>query len=503
MNIPKKLYNYVLVLFVITLLLRCVLVTYYNNNIGGIETNVVYGIQRILLGQPLYQDPSSGAYAVMQYTPLYYYTAAGTAKCTSISGLDVQSIYTLCRILTLLFNLLTVLVAAAVIRTWGFDQKTALIAATPVLIILTTHYFLRGDSLHLLFFVCSVYAYIQYNSRLQIKHLVLAALFSAACVMAKQSGILVCGVIGLSMLMQRRFLNAALYALVTVGCAAAIALLCTSGAWLPFYQNAYLGLKNGTDLSFLYNIFISQFYYELIPCYALAGLTAYLAMRKIQDSTFRILATGIVLAWLFAVITGLKIGSSNNYFVEFLTLLIIALPYLLQSAASAQVPTRSFGYSVSIRRFAGFALFVLLTSKTMGLFTSVYIDKSIKNNKQQYLSDKALYDYFTHDLHTLPGEHILFTERNFLDNLFIEYSIMPTKDVVSETYLANATTFDYSGFTAGLNNGLVKYIVVDQKKKDFNRWYEQLPFMYIDERKFRLLADKSGYSIYIYNAIGL
>ncbi|MCW3121272.1 MAG: hypothetical protein JWQ38_764 [Flavipsychrobacter sp.] len=503
MTIPKKLYNYALVLFIITLLLRCVLITYYNNNMGGIETNVVYGIQRILLGQPLYQDPSSGTYAVIQYTPLYFFSSAGIAKVTGIHAPDVQSIYTLCRILTLVLNLLTILVAAAIIHTWSFTWRQSLIAATPILVILTTHYFLRGDSLHLLFFVSAVYAYILFSKQQQTKHLLLAALFSAACIMAKQSGVLVCGFIGLSLLMQRRFLNAVIYSAASLACAFIIAWLCTAGAWMPFYQNAYLGLKNGTDLSFLYNIFISQFFYELIPCYVLAGLVAYLAIRKIHDGTFRILSLGIVLAWLFAVITGLKIGSSNNYFVEFLTLLIIALPYLLQSDVAKQVLARPFGIAISTRSFAGFALFVVLTSKTMGLFTAVYIDRSIKNNKEQYLADKALYDYFIRNFHIRPGEHVLFTERNFLDNLFIDYSIMPTKDVVSETYLANAATFDYSAFTAGLNNGLVRYVVVDEKKKDFNRWYAELPFMKINEQKFKWVADKSGYSIYVYSTNGL
>jgi hypothetical protein len=497
MTVPRKLYSYTLVLFIITLLTRCVLITYYNNNMGGIETNVVYGIQRILLGQPLYRDPAAGTYAVIQYTPLHYYLAAAVAKLVGVEALNVKGIYTLCRILALEFNLLSVAVVAWIISIWGFTRRRSLLFATPVLIILTTHYFLRGDSLHLLFFASAFWAFIRYSRKQQLLNLMMAALLSGACVMSKQSGILVCGIIGLSLLMiHRRYWHLLIYSGVTFLCAAIIAWICIGGAWQEMYQNAYLGLKNGTDLSFLYRIFVSQFFIELVPCYFIGGIVVYTAVKKISDPVFRIVAVGIGISWLFAVITGLKIGSSNNYFMEFLVMLIIALPFLLESESAKQVLFSLFRYPVTIYRFACFALFVLVTSKTMGLVTAVYIDKSIENNKEQYTRDKALYDYFIHDLHLQHGEKILFTERNFLDNLFIDYAIMPTKDVVSETYLASATTYDYTAFSAGLNNGLVKYMVADAQKKDFNRWHEQLPFLLIDEHKFKWIEDRYGYAIY-------
>lgn len=497
MTVPKKLYSYTLVLFIITLLTRCVLLAYYDNNMGGIETNVVYGIQRILLGQPLYQDPAAGTYAVIQYSPLHYYLSAAVAKLAGLVALNVQGIYTLCRILALVFNLLTVAVVAAIIRIWGFRRGRLLLLATPVLIILTTHYFLRGDSLHLLFFASAFWAFIRYSQKQQLLFLLIAALFSAACIMSKQSGVLVCGIIGLSLLViYRRYWHLLIYSGSALFCVAIIAWICTGGAWQSLYRNAYLGLKNGTDLSFLYRIFVNRFFIELVPCYFIGGIVVYTAVKKIGDPVFRIVALGVGISWLFAVITGLKIGSSNNYFIEFLVMLIIALPYLLQSEFGKQLLFSPFRYPVTIYRFGCFALFVLVTSKTMGLVTAVYIDKSIKNNKEQYTRDKMLYDYFIQELHLQHDEKILFTERNFLDNLFIEYAIMPTKDVVSETYLAGATTYNYTAFAAGLNNGLVKYIVADAQKKDVNRWHEQLPFMLIDEHKFKWIGDRYGYAIY-------
>ena len=328
----------------------------------------------------------------------------------------------------------------------------------------------------------------------------MAALLSAFCIMVKQSGILVTGIIGFHLLFaERKYLIAALFTASAFIFAIAIAWWCIGGNWFVFYQNAYLGLKNGIDLSFLYNIFISQFYTELVPCYVLGGIIAWLALKNSTGKTFGILAVGAVLSWLFAVVTGLKIGSSNNYFIEFLVFIIISLPYLFENSGGGKVLFRLFGYTVTIHRFASVAFFILITSKTLGLFTTVFIDKRIKNESGEYAREKVLYEYFKNGLKIKDGEHILFAERNFLDNIFIEYAIMPTKDVVSQTYLCNPATFNYSAFISGMNNGLVKYIVTDEKKKDIKRWNNEIPFMLFDKNKFRLQADTAGYSVYVYS----
>ena len=93
----KNRYFYISGLFTINLILRLVLLGYYNNNFGGIEPNVIYGIQRLLLGQPLYQSPESGTFAIMQYTPLWYYLCSLLARLFNIDYINVQGIYIVSR----------------------------------------------------------------------------------------------------------------------------------------------------------------------------------------------------------------------------------------------------------------------------------------------------------------------------------------------------------------------------------------------------------------------
>lgn len=501
-TLPASLYKYIVVLFILTLGLRVLLISYYNNNLGGIEPNVVYGIQRLLLGQPLYQDPAAGAYGVMQYTPLYYHTVAASGKLIGLNGLDVQGVYALCRALALVFNLLTVGICALLIASWGYSRKQAAILAMPVLIMLTSHYYTRGDSMHLFLFTAAMYSYIRYITRGgKLLHLLLAALLAAACFMVKQSGILVIGIIGFCLLfINRLYAQVVVFSLATAVFGFLIALGLTHGDWHSMYLNAYLGLKNGIDLGFLLDMFTSQFFIDMVPCYALAGILVWLAIRRLHDAAYRILAAGAALSFLFAMVTGIKIGSSNNYLIECLLFVFTAMPYMLRHTA---VDARLFSIAklnVTYRGFALFACIVLISSKTMGFFTAVFIEKSIKNNAKEYAAEQQLMNYFTSELHLQPGEHIFFTERNFLDNLFLPYAILPNKDVANQVYSASPTTYDYSALTAGCNTGLIKYIVTDEKRNDINICHNALPFITFDTSKFQLVGMRYGYAVYGYGA---
>ncbi|MFI5196103.1 MAG: hypothetical protein ACHQD8_03365, partial [Chitinophagales bacterium] len=349
-----------------------------------------------------------------------------------------------------------------------------------------------------------IYSYILFSKNGGFRHILIAAFFSAGCIMVKQSGMLVAGIIGFCLLFaERKYLITLFYCLCTFCFAFLIAAVCIHGDWQAFYQNACLGLKNGTDISFLYLMFTSQYFLDMIPCYILGGIMVWLAVKKITDKEYRILAIGAALSFLFAVITGLKTGSSNNYFTEFLVFVIAALPFLLRNEQGAVILFRLFGLTVTIHRFTYIAFFILITSKTVGFFTAVYIEKGLKNNKAEYAKEKELYEYVRKNLTIKDGEYIFFTDRLFFDNIFMEYAIMPNKDVVRQVYATDHTTFDYSAFMAGMNTGMIKYIVTDENKKDINEWNRTIPFILFDKNKFRLLATCSGYSVYIYSPASL
>lgn len=497
----RRLTVFLFLFFTITLLLRLVLLGYYRPDYGGIDMNVIYGIQRMILGQPLYQDPQQPLYGVIQYTPLFYICCSYAGRLLGIDGLDVQSVYVIARSLALICNLMMLGIGALMLRSWYFSRQQALAFSLPLLMMLTTHYYQRGDSMHLFFFAASMYMLVLFIRSGAWYYILAAALCSACCIVSKQSGMLCAGIIGCYLLFaEPKIRYALLYGSGFLLFTLLLLQLCIHGNWSGLYANAWLGLKNGISLDFLYTIFISQFYYDLIPCYFLGGIIVYTAFRKSKDRQFRFLATGAGLSFLFAVVTGLKIGSSNNYFTEFLFFVLLALPWLLYRDFAQLFLFRIRNYKVTIRRYGFIALIILVASKTLGFFTSMYLERRLVSEPERYARDQQLFRYFRDQLHIRPGEYIYFNESSFLNNIFIGYSILPTKDVVSQVYRCNPDTYDYSRFTAAMNTGLVRYVVVPEGDYTINRFAEELAFVRFDPERFRPLASIAGYRVYRFAA---
>ncbi len=493
----NRLFYYVVVLFVLTLITRIVLITFHNANYGGLDMNVIYGVQRILNGEPLYQDPNLPSYAIMQYSPLHYYASAGLAKLLGIGGSDVQQIYMATRSLALLCNLVTVLLAAGIFRLWDLPRRQVLIYSLPVLMIVTMEYYTRGDSMHFMFFVAAMYAALRYLHDRKAGWLAVAALMAGCSIMSKQSGVLSVGIIGFYLLfIAREYLRAVIFGIGSLLAAAIVARICTGGDWLAFYQNAYLGLKNGIGWDWLYTIFTSQFYYDLILCYVVGGIIGYYAFKHVSDAKYRFVATGAVLSFLFALITGLKIGSGNNYFTEFIFFVLCGLPGLLASDFGRRRFLSLGKYSITVRRFASIAFFVLISSKTLGLVSSIYIERWVRDKREVYQGQQRLFSYFTDSMGLRKGEYIYFSKREFLDNIFMGYSLLPTKDVTNQVYSSNPGTYDYKSLIAGLNNGVITYIVTPEGDSSINAKDEEVPFVRFSDSNFAWVRNVEGYSIY-------
>lgn len=71
--------------------MRIDLLHVYYVDFGGLDPNVVYGTQRLLLGEPLYQNPEQSPYAIIQYMPIYYHLCAWLAAKLGIHALGGTS----------------------------------------------------------------------------------------------------------------------------------------------------------------------------------------------------------------------------------------------------------------------------------------------------------------------------------------------------------------------------------------------------------------------------
>src|SRR5687767_7872142 len=75
-------------------------------DLGGVENNVIYFIQRLITGESLYSNPSNPPYAIAQYGPIYYYVCAAIAKIFGVGADDVLNVFISSRVLSLICNVL-------------------------------------------------------------------------------------------------------------------------------------------------------------------------------------------------------------------------------------------------------------------------------------------------------------------------------------------------------------------------------------------------------------
>jgi hypothetical protein len=115
-----------------------------------------------------------------------------------------------------------------------------------------------------------------------------------------------------------------------------------------------------------------------------------------------------------------------------------------------------------------------------------------------YEDQQKLHAYFASNGMLKKGDYIYFSKRDFLDNIFIGYSLLPTKDVTRQVYRSNPGTYDYSALIEGMNKGFIKYIVTPTEDSSLNAKDEEVPFIHFSDSSFTRIADVAGHSIYQY-----
>ena len=78
------------------------------SNIGGIEPNVIYTLQKVLAGYHLYENPAVAPFPITQYSPMYYKIVVAFGKLFSINPNEPAQVFLLSRFSSLFFNMLYV-----------------------------------------------------------------------------------------------------------------------------------------------------------------------------------------------------------------------------------------------------------------------------------------------------------------------------------------------------------------------------------------------------------
>jgi hypothetical protein len=458
---------------------RVVMLDQHRTELGGVERNVITGIQKLMLDIPLYQDPELPPFDVMQYGPGYYLLCAQVAQWAGVDPLVPHGVFVTSRIVSLLLNLLTVLLLGYAARLVGADRWMAILATLLLFCSFTEPAYSRIDALHLFFFAAATTSYLRWCRDGRTGWLALAALLTALSFFSKQSGLLVGGLIALHLAMERRYRHSLIFISVLS------ALLIAGHTWIYatwprdiYLKNTVQGLMNGINLIALKDLLLFPVHLFSLGWYALA---AWVALRPVGTREQRFLRLAAPLALAIGLVAALKAGSSLNYLYEGHTLTAVACAALLS------------GTTITYRRwttfFLAYALF-FMTAKTVLAVRWVHVYGPDELHRTNLAADLMVRDVLFVDMGLMPGEYVFIDYRDHLEHLIPGHVAMAQKDIV---YLSRGELFDRRAFHRAMQDGTVRFAIFDKPTQEVTFLGRSYPgFVPVREVAGRYILEFSG-----------
>jgi hypothetical protein len=449
-----------LISFLVFLAMRILLVFSTEADLGGIENNVIYSICKVLEGGALYENPENGNFNISQYSPLYYYLVTGLCQMFRLEPIEnLYEIYIVARFLSLFFNLLSLVVVFIILRgiykiSWPFLMPAL---AFSFLQFSRIHFSARPDALASFLFLLTVFfilkslALDQKNSR-KITTLILATFVISIGVFTKQSGVQLLFIplfyffIGEKKLFYISSVGIVFFSLTMFG-------------WFyliygeAFTQNTVGGLNNGVSLAQGFDVF--SHYSSLFQMVILvAAALIFLKKSSAVDRSRQFLRLLLVITFLFAVISSIKLGSWINYYNEF-TLAAVLFITIELNQLFAENLTKSFSENIS-------ALFIKICLVFM--LPNLVITRYFHENSNQFSFDTVVYEKRRRLAHSLKEElnvnHYFVSFDPYLNAMLPLNAAIPNKDL-----LPPVSKFDYSRFSQLAALGKVRIWVFPAQNK--------------------------------------
>lgn len=462
-------------------------------DIGGVEGNILYFIQRILDGQPFYTDPEKTPYAIAQYSPIYYYAVAAVAKLSDVSPDNYLLLSAINRSVSLSFNMgYTVTVLVLCRRVFSISMNKSVIAAILCFIFLEITSYGRPDSCNHFIFMLAFYFFMlalkkEETEKPFLSYIILAAITAAVALFSKQTSFVLPLLAGCWMLWRKKY-RSLIYFSATYFIIASLFLFWINHALglTLFYKNAVLGINNGIQLGWFRRNIFEPFYIGygfLFGCFFIA---IWLIIKKEKSSLLQYSVTSMTGLFIFLNFITLKNGSNPGYLTEWWTLVIILSAAYWRSISrvvspvSYRLPAIILWIVLSIRLFT--VSQVLLKTTSAQLRTQA---------KAGYFREKELAAKIESKL-GLSDKYVVFlnyhTADGYLSNLLFRYAVAPQMDIIG---LASyqGTVYDYSDLDRSLTDGRIKWMVTKAN-------VQQKQFFGIRLDNFRQADSAAGYKLY-------
>jgi len=465
-------------------------------HIRGAEVNVIFTIQKVLSGGPLYTDPADFPFDIAQYTPLYYLLAATILRCLGVAPFDAESVTTVCRLLSsCLTCLLLILAYRLLTRKLGVRSTISIMACAFILITTAPWYFLaRPDSCMSLCMLTSWYFLLKTdrkNKEYSFVFLSASITFGILATFAKQNGLQALAVILVFFLIKRDWRNMRISLCVLTLLFIPVVVLVKYFFGPAMLENIIGGADNGISI---YNAIHKPYKIIFGNFSLLIALTCMTACSWLRQKVLFqevLLGTTLVFLFAFATVTALKVGSAENYYNEFIVMASIGVAYLFASREKLRRDSASDPYR--LEKIMALYLLIFLPFWTGGQIYDYWYRFSkpawLKPQKRYSFSAYANIVDFVRKEAEQHGQIKILSFESAINNLLPAYAVVPQKEIAALSY--QRRVIDYSRFRNYVRAGRIKFLII---KKD-----EQMAgFLGANFDQFRHIHDIDAYAIYEY-----
>ena len=451
----KLLFYFFIINAILFFIFRLLLVFSYSPDIGGIESNVIYTVGKMLKGLPLYGNPEDFNFDITQYSPLFYDLQVGICHILSLDPInDLHAIYITGRSLSLLFNVAGMgMVYLTLSRLLKINKKISFITAVIQFFYLSkVHFAARPDGLfsfcYLVFLFLMIAYFMHENGNKRNNFLYLAGIMAVLSIFIKQNGIQLPLLLAGYFLIfgsMRDFLKISCLMLVifSLGMLAFFEIYGTL-----FFKNVFGGLDNGISILRMYDVF-SNFHLHSMLILALGIFLARLLFLSNRKPIEKFLSMQVIGLFLFALVTSLKDGSWINYYNEFVIVTLIFTIYFFQSL----FVSKTF-YSQENSILNVFYIYILMLIPSILLYNIYHVHlPDLKKNASSYEEKKGI----ARDLQQLcqknAGTYFISFETE-LNAMLPVQAILPNKEIV-----VGCSKFNYKNYLAYIKSGRIRYMV--------------------------------------------
>jgi hypothetical protein len=436
-------------------------------DIGGVEPNVIFVIERVVAGYPLYEDPEEPPFSVTQYSPLYYLLTARIVTMLRIDPReDVWRVYAVARSVSFVAWLLTaVVVYVLCVRVLNLSAFVGFVLAGVTIIVTAINGIAaRPDSVARLMIVTGLLCYLasDVSKSKRRKYPLLAAAVSAVVVgiWAKQTAAPMLLIIGILSVVRKRWTDLGSIALLSVGTCLVFyyGLLSSLGGARAIYQNVVRGaFACGIHIEWFGNVLaVFPFMYGALIAMFVATVYVYFAQpgKWSRDVTSLIVSASILLA-LFSV-AAMRYGIWINHAYEAIIFMMLGIAtFWTRHAEDSGSSLMSFGSAAAAIAYV--ALHSLAYTALILYQNHTFVWHPERDWPQVGTQERVVQVLRT-ELDRYPGSQVFAYWVPYVNLRLFDRAVMPQVELVGAcTY--RRKTFRYDRFVEGVKSREIRFLV--------------------------------------------